>query len=191
MVFVRPSWVELCLSLYQVGCWDDGFPGDFLELSEVELTGRWWKVWPVALPRRYFHFPSSLTLVSGEPRLFNSAFRLNTCETRICQVAFLKKAEVSSTIKTSRFFIQRLTPVPACISLSADPNFSSPLRATAETWYKCKAKCIWDWSGLHFFGQSHSCCLPFTGSQNHSGALPKSYCLDKSVHVRVCVCVGV
>ena len=35
------------------------------ELSEVELTGRWWKVWPVALPRRYFHFSSSLTLVSG------------------------------------------------------------------------------------------------------------------------------
>lgn len=38
---------------------------------------------------------------------------------------------------------------------------------------------------MHFFGQSNSCCLPFTGSQNHSGALPKSQCLDKCV--RVCV----
>lgn len=50
-------------------------------------------------------------------------------------------------------------------------------------WYKCKAKRIWDWSGMHFFGQSNSCCLPFTGSQNHSGALPERRCLDK------CVCV--
>ena len=41
---------------------------------------------------------------------------------------------------------------------------------------------------MHFFGQSNSCCLPFTGSQNHSGAVPESQCLDNTVSVCVCVC---
>lgn len=129
--------------------------------------------------------------LSEELKPFSSAFRLNTCETGICQVDFLKKAEVSSIIKISLFFIQYLTPavllVLSFVSLAPDLNFSSPLRSSAETWYKCKAKRIWDWSGTHFFGQSNSCCLPFTGSQNHGGTLPESQCLDNSAWVCECV----
>lgn len=48
------------------------------------------------------------------------------------------------------FFIQRLTPaaltLPACVSLRIDLNISSLRGSGAETWYKCKAKCIWYWS---------------------------------------------
>lgn len=33
---------------------------------------------------------------------------------------------------------------------------------------------------MHFFGQSNSCCLPFSGSQNYSGVLPESPCLDRA-----------
>lgn len=144
-------------------------------------------------PKIFSFFFISHLYVRRTEAFLNSAFRLNTCETHICQVDFLKKAEVSSTIKIGLFFIQRLTPavllVLSSISLSADLNFSSPLRVSAETWYKCKAKRIWDWSEMHFFGQRNSCCLPFTGSQNHSGALPKSQCLDNtgSVCERVCI----
>ena len=139
-----------------------------------------------------------LHLSPWELRPLNGTFWLNTCETSICQIDFMKrkrkKVDVCSTIKISLFFIQCPTPAAlpvSCIFLCADLNFWSPQRASAETWYKCKAKRIWDWSRVHFFGQSNSCCLPFTGSQNHSGALPGSQCLDNSVCVFICECVCV
>lgn len=79
----------------------------------------------------------------------HGALTLNSCECQVCHLEW-ETGRSSGQIRPSWFFIQRPTPaastVSAWVSLGVDLNISSLQGSGAETWYKCKAKCIWYWS---------------------------------------------
>lgn len=92
-VFARHSWAEICLSLV-VEVMDS--QGDFFF---PPLSSQRWS-WRAGDERSgqllylgdIFLFLHLSPSCQGELRLFNGAFWLNTCETRICQVDSLKKS---------------------------------------------------------------------------------------------------